>query len=72
MEHLIHHTPTVGSLIKKVIAVNPLLTAPELILIIRQSIEAQGAIAGEFSSAQVVNEEKALHLARTHGQQRES
>lgn len=70
MSRLNHHSPTVGSLIKKVIAINPELSAQDLIQIIRACVEPQGKEAGEFASAEVVNEEKALHLARIRGQKK--
>lgn len=70
MSRLIHHTPTVGSLIKKVMAINPELTAQEMIQIVKESLQTQGEVAGEFASAERVDEEKALRLARLRGQKK--
>jgi hypothetical protein len=66
MEHLIHRAPSVGSVLKKIMAINPDLSATEMIGLIRQSTEAQAqsGIAGEFAQAEVINEEKALRLAK--------
>ncbi|MGZ3689596.1 MAG: hypothetical protein ACXWPM_06955 [Bdellovibrionota bacterium] len=64
MAHLIHKSPSVGSVIKKVLAVNPDLGVTEIIELIKQSIAPQGDEAGEFATSEVVDEEKALRLAR--------
>jgi hypothetical protein len=64
MESLIHRTPSVGSLIKKIMAINPDLSAPQMIDIIRQSTRPQGGTGNEFASAEVIDEAKALLLAR--------
>lgn len=62
MEKLIHRTPSVGSVTKKMIAINPLLTTSEIISFVRQAL--QTPLAGEFSNAEVIDEEYALKLAR--------
>ena len=64
MASLIHSAPSVGSVVKKIIAVNPELTAKEITAIVRDSLELQGGVANEFSSAEIINEAKALELAR--------
>lgn len=64
MEHLIHRTPSVGSILKKIMAINPDLSAPEMIGLIRQSIHTQGQEGFEFAQAEVIDEPKCLELAR--------
>ena len=64
MEHLIHRTPSVGGLIKKLVEINPELTTQELIQLVRQSTRPQGSTSGEFTAAEVVDEAKALSLAK--------
>jgi hypothetical protein len=61
MEHLIHRTPSVGGLIKKLTENFPDLSAPELTEILRAAVRVQGR--GEFAHAQVIDEELALELA---------
>lgn len=64
MEQLELRNPSVGQIIKKIMKINPELTAPELISIVKGSIQVQGKSAGEFASAEVINETKALSLAQ--------
>ena len=64
MESAVLRSPTVGSLIKKVVTINPDLTTSEIIDMMRQSVRAQGAEKNEFASVEVVNEEQVLGLAR--------
>lgn len=61
MEHLLHRTPSVGGLIKKLNENFPDLTAAELTEILRAAVKVQGR--GEFAHAQVIDEELALTLA---------
>lgn len=56
--------PSVGSVTKKIMKAHPELTTGELIAVIRESLEAQGAEAGDFATHERVNEAKALDLAR--------
>lgn len=63
MEHLIHRAPSVGGVIKKIMAINPDLNVREVIDLVRRSTETQ-VMGGEFSKAEIVNEAKALELAR--------
>jgi hypothetical protein len=63
-EHLVLKNPSVGSVIKKVLAINPELGAERMIDMIRQSIQVQGSVAGEFASAEVIDEANVLRLAR--------
>jgi len=62
MDHLSHRAPSVGSILKKLIAVNPNLNTSELIAIVRESIEKQSSLSGDFVQAEVINESKALEL----------
>ncbi|MGK5085518.1 hypothetical protein WDW37_19695 [Bdellovibrionota bacterium FG-1] len=66
MDHLIHRTPSVGSIIKKMISINPDLDTMQLIDIIRKStlVQEQSGIAGEFAQAQIIDEQQALSLTR--------
>ena len=65
MEHLIHRAPSVGSLIKSITLINPLLNVSEIIQIIKLSTEVQSQPTGEFSQAETINESKALALAQS-------
>jgi hypothetical protein len=66
MDKLVYRTPSVGSVVKKVLAINPDLNVQQTIEIIRQSVQTQTQhiLAEEFLSAEVVNEAIALDLAR--------
>ena len=64
MVSLLHRTPSVGSVIKKLLVINPELGTPELIAIIQRSTEKQGGAGNEFSTAEIINEDKALSFAR--------
>ena len=66
MDKLIYRTPSVGSIVKKVLAINPDLNVHQTIEIIRRSVQSQtqDILAEEFLSAEVVNETLALELAR--------
>ncbi len=64
VELLIHRQPSIGSITKKILAINPQLEATEVISIIRQAVHTQGKKAGEFASAEVIDEVKALAMAR--------
>lgn len=56
--------PTVGSVSKKVIEINPNLSAQEIIFIIRQSVLYEYAIKDGFTKSEVIDEAKALDMAR--------
>jgi len=64
MESFTLKSPSVGAVVKKIMAIRPDLTANAMIEIIRESLEAQGALAGDFATSELVNEAKALELAR--------
>ncbi len=63
-EPLSHRSPSVGSVTKKIIGINPNLSTHEIIDIVRRSIDPLGGLAGDFNSAEIVDEERALELAR--------
>jgi hypothetical protein len=58
-----HRAPSVGSITKRILEINPALGTSEIIGLVRQAIKPIG-IAGEFSSAEMIDEELALKLAR--------
>jgi hypothetical protein len=66
MESVILRSPSVGSVVKKIIAINPELNTSDIIDLIRQSVQvqAQPELAGEFAQAEIVDEAKALRLAQ--------
>jgi hypothetical protein len=55
--------PSVGSTIKKMIAINPELGADEMIRFIKQSLRPSVA-SGEFAGHETLDEQHALALAR--------
>lgn len=59
-----HKSPSVGTIVKKVIAINPDLSALDIIEIIKRSTDVQGDTAGEFASVEVIDELKALSMAQ--------
>ncbi|MCM2324312.1 MAG: hypothetical protein NDJ90_13730 [Oligoflexia bacterium] len=64
MDLLLHRAPSVGNVVKKILEVNPALTTREVIAIVNGSLRSQGGTGNEFSSAQSVDEARALELAR--------
>ena len=66
MDKLVYRTPSVGKIVKKVLAINPDLDVHQTIDIIRQSIrpQVQDLLAEEFLSIDVIDEARALQLAR--------
>lgn len=66
MNHLIPgKSPSVGSLVKKIIAINPNLSTQEIIDVVRRSTRKQGP-TGDYALLESVDEEKALNLAAQH------
>lgn len=61
----LHKAPSVGSLVKKVLNVNPHLSTQEIIAMVREATYQQGAGAGDYAGVEVVDETKVLELART-------
>lgn len=60
----LHKAPSVGSIVKKVLAVNPNLGTHAIIAMVREATRDQGEGAGEYAHVQVVDEKKVLELAR--------
>jgi hypothetical protein len=71
MDTLLHRAPSVGSLVKKILAVNPNLSAQQIIGIIRQATRTQGKLANEYASAEVVDEKLAMELAASSNNDKE-
>ena len=61
---VVHRSPSVGSVVKKMIAINPDLGTSDLIELVRMATEKSSDESGEFSSIDLINEEKAIRLAR--------
>ena len=68
MKNSILQAPTVGSLVKKILNINPELNSQEIIDIIRNSAHNEGRLPGDFSSSERIDEAKALRLARATAQ----
>lgn len=64
MKPLLHKAPSAGSIIKKIVTINPDLGTQDVIQIIKLSTELQSQAAGDFEGTEVINEAKALHLAQ--------
>ena len=63
--HRLISTPSVGGVIKKIMAINPQLSAQDMIQIIKMSVERKDLAPNDgFSKLEIVNEAKALKLAR--------
>lgn len=56
--------PTVGSVSKKILEINPELSAQEIVYVIKQSILSEFSIEEGFLKSEVIDEEKALQMAR--------
>lgn len=54
---------SIGSLIKKLITINPALTTADLIKIVHECTE-KGPASEAFANSDVINEAKAMELAR--------
>ena len=59
-----HKTPSVGSITKKIMAINPELSADQMIAIVKQSLYTQGGSENQFGNAEVIDETKAIALAK--------
>lgn len=64
MQSFLHRSPSVGSITKKIMEINPELSGQEIIRIIRASVETQGRDAGEFAGIEMIDESRALALAK--------
>lgn len=63
-EPLLHRAPSVGGITKKIMEINPNLGVKEIMDIVRRSVDPMGGLAGDFNSAEVLDEDRALQLAR--------
>ncbi len=59
---VVHRAPSVGSVVKKIMAINPQLSAQDMIVLVKKATRTQGG--GEFASAEYIDEAEALRLAR--------
>lgn len=64
LEANLHKAPSVGSVVNQVLAINPDLSAPEMMNLIRSVTRRQGSTAGDFASAEIIDVTRALELAR--------
>jgi hypothetical protein len=64
MAFLIHRSPSVGSLTKQILAINPDLNTAEIIGIIKDCTLRQGGPGNEFGPAETIDQPRALGLAR--------
>ena len=62
---LILKTPSIGSILNKILAMHPDMTAPEAITLVRKAVRPRGKSAGDFAGVEVVDEKLALELAKT-------
>jgi hypothetical protein len=63
-EIVLHRAPSAGAVIKKILDIHPDMGTHEMIALMRQCSRRRGATANEFASAEIIDEEKALRLAR--------
>ena len=56
--------PSVSAVIKKIMEINPDLSSPDLIYIMKQSIKTKNEVTEGFTKQQYVDEEMAYELAR--------
>lgn len=64
MSYLIHRAPSVGSLTKKILAINPDLGVGDIVHIVRECTIRRGPEADEFGNSEVIDEDRALEMAR--------
>lgn len=72
MSRLLSPFTSVGSLTKKIISINPELSVQDVIELIRQATRTPGELNSHPASAEIVDEVRALELARatlTHGKE---
>lgn len=60
----IHRSPSAGSVIKKIVEINPELGVQEISMLIRESTALRGGLSNEYADVEVIDEDKALRLAR--------
>ncbi len=64
MSQSIHPYPSVGSLVKKVLEINPDLGVREISSLIRQSILKPAQESVDFASGEIVDEKRVMELAK--------
>jgi len=66
MDNVLHRTPSVGGVIKKMLSINPDLSAAQIIDFIKKSTlpQTQSEVPGEFLQAEIIDEDQALQMAR--------
>ncbi len=64
MESSLLRTPSVGGVIKKIMAINPDLSAQDMIQIIKKSVYRKPGLTDGFDKVELVDEGQALQLAR--------
>lgn len=64
MDYLVHRSPSVGGLIKKILAINPDLGVQEIVDLVRRATKIQGDVENVYASKEVVDENLALELAK--------
>jgi hypothetical protein len=65
MGNLIHRSPSVGGLVKKIMDINPELGIQEIVQLIRMATRSQGKMAGDYEAMEIVDEKQALALAQS-------
>jgi hypothetical protein len=60
----VHHYPSVGSLIKKVIEINPDMSVKEITALIRKATRTPTNTGSEMISGEFVDEKMVLELAK--------
>lgn len=64
MSVLLHPIPSAGSVIKRITEINPDLSPQEVMAIIQKSMRVQGASAGDFATAQIIDNAEAERLTK--------
>jgi hypothetical protein len=64
IEAHLHRAPSVGTVVKQLMEVNPNLSAQDLMGIVRASTRRQGETAGEFAIVEVIDIPHAISLAK--------
>lgn len=64
LEANLHRAPSVGSVVNQILDINPDLSAPAIMNLIRSVTRQQGSAAGEFAIVEVIDVPRALELAR--------
>jgi hypothetical protein len=64
LEANLHRAPSVGGVVNQILAINPELSAPEVMAIVRGATRSRGAGAGDFALAETIDIPAALERAR--------